>query len=405
MKLSTALPASLVLLVGFGLGFGLGRATAPGDDPELATLASFRRALEDPDWLTRSYRLSGFLQHLSPENLPGALEALEPQLPWLLTDELRVFMLAWSRFDPLGALEHALSWPRPFNRNGAGAAIYAWALRNPSAAAWALRSVEDPDLKEFMEGRLIAGWTHGEHRDSASDYIAKLPEGRRRFGYIGMLAWELSKQGPEAVMRWAESVPDAPERYKASVFLQAGNTLAAVDPAATAGWLAGHADRVYADGVLRVVARSWANSDPPAALDWMMQLPAGEKRNGAVKNAFRVWHNRSPEAAERWLRAAAPEPALDAAVRLMVGGTRREAPVLAMEWALEVADPELREQVVVNVARLWLRADAGAARAWLARSDLAPRVRGAILAPAPPPDEPDWGLDDETRDEPSGAEP
>ena len=109
MKLSTL--AILALLAGFGLG----RLTAPSTDPELSTLASFRRALEDPDWLTRSYRFSGFLQGLSPENLPEALEAVVPQLPWLTTtDELRVFMLAWARFDAPGALEQALSWPRPF---------------------------------------------------------------------------------------------------------------------------------------------------------------------------------------------------------------------------------------------------------------------------------------------------
>ncbi len=358
MKLSTAILAILAL----GAGFGLGRLTALRADPELSTIASFRRALEDPDWLTRSYRFSGFLQGLSPENLPDALEALEPHLPWLITDELRVFMLAWVRFDPLGALEHALYWPPPFNRNGSGAAIYAWALRNPAAASWALESVDDPELKDFMEGRLVAGWIHGEHRQSASDYIASLPEGPRRFGYIGLLAWQLSKQGPEAVMRWAEAVPDDPPRYKAAVFLKASGTLAPADPAGTARWLAGHLDRAYADGVLRVVARSWATSDPTAAMSWLMKLPAGEKRDGTVSNAFHAWHGHSAEDAERWLRTATPERALDPVLRLMVGRSWRESTDVAMEWALAIDDPKLRQQVVANVARAWEGLDSEAGR-------------------------------------------
>ena len=299
MKLETAMVAILAL----GAGFGLGRATAPTPESELSTLASFQRALDDPDWLTRSYRFSGFLKDLDPETLPEALKALEPHLSWLVTDELRVFMLAWSRFDAPGAFEQALvAWPRQLRRTAGGAALYAWAFRDPTAALEALDAVESPELKEFMEARLIAGWAHGEHRASALEYVASLHEGPRRFAYLGTLAWELAKEGPEAVMRWAEAVPDFSRRYKAAVFLKASSTLASSDPPATAHWLAGHLDRDYTDGALKVVARSWATSDPPAALDWLTSLPAGERRNGAVSNAFRVWHERSSWDAERWLR-------------------------------------------------------------------------------------------------------
>jgi hypothetical protein len=371
MKLWTALLALVA-------GFGLGRLTAPSTNPELSTIASFRRALEDPDWLTRSYRFSGFLQGLSPENLPEALEALVPSLPWLTTDELRVFMLAWARFDAPGALDHALSWPRPFHRNGSGAAIYAWAMRDPAAARWALRSTEDPELEEFMEGRMIAGWTHGVYKQDASEYIASLPAGPRRFGYIGLLAWELSKQGPEAVMRWAEAVPDDLPRYKAAVFLNASSTLAAIDPAGTARWVANHLSRDYTDGVMRVIARSWANSDPTAALGWLIQQPAGERRDGSVSNAFLVWLEASPEDATSWLRGATPERALDSTLRLMVGRTRRDTPEHAIDWAMAIDDPQLREQVVTNVARGWMERDADAAQAWLAESELSPEILDAI---------------------------
>ncbi len=329
--------AVLFVALALALSFWLGRATAPVPESELASVASFRRSLEDSDWLTRSYRFSSFLVGLNPENLPDALEALEPHLPWLLTDEFRVFMLAWSRFDPSGAFEHAQSWPPQIRRNAGATAMYAWGFRNPLEAVRELSTVENTELQAFWAARLLAGWAHGEYRDSASEYIAKLPEGPTRLAYLATLAWEISKEGPEAVMRWAEGVPDHPPRFKQAVFLKAASTLAGVDAPSTARWLRGHLDRDYADDALLVVAGSWATSDPPAAMSWLTGLPAGKKREAAVRAGFRVWFNREPEDAERWLRSASPALAVDPAVRFMVERTRDEKPEVSREWAARSA--------------------------------------------------------------------
>jgi hypothetical protein len=300
-------------------------------------VASFRRSLEDPDWLTRSYRFSAFLVGLNPENLPDALEALEPHLPWLLTDEFRMFMLAWSRFDPRGAFEHARAWPPQIRRNAAGAAMYAWGFRNPLEAVRELGTVENPEMKEFWAARMLVGWAHGEYRDSASDYIAKLPESSARLAYLGTLAWEMSKQGPEAVMRWAEGVPDHPPRFKRAVFLKATSTLAGIDAPSTARWLRDHLDHDYADDALLIAARSWALSDPPAAINWLIELPAGRERATAVRDCFASWFRHAPNEAERWLRSASPALAVDPAVRFMVKRTQDGQPRVSLRWAARIA--------------------------------------------------------------------
>lgn len=378
-----AKPTAAVLgIAALALGFGLGRATAPRSDAELSTLASFHGALGEPDWLARTYRMSAFLQGLSPENLPAALDALEPQLPWLVTDELRLFMLAWSRFDPPAALERALGWPQQFRRNGSGAAVYAWAFRDPEAALRALDSVEDAELREFMEGRLVAGWVHGLHKQSADDYIATLPEGPRRLRYLGLLAWELSKQGPAAVISWAEQVPDSDPRYKADVFLQTSSALSDIDPSTTSAWLQPHLGRPYAADALGVLARSWALQDPNAAMAWATRLPPGD-REGAVGGAFSAWLDQSPADAERWLRSATPASTLDPAVRVLVRRKRQQSPAEALDWALTIADPAQRRGLLGDVGRAWLRRDPAAARAWLER-ELPDGVAAEILDSAQP---------------------
>jgi len=329
--------AVIFAALGLALGFWCGRATAPVPETELASVASFRQSLEDADWLTRSYRFSSFLMGLNPENLPEALEVLEPHLPWLLTDEFRIFMLAWTRFDAPAAFAQARAWPPQFGRNAGAAAMYAWGFRNPLEAVRELSAVEDIELQEFWGARLLAGWAHGEYRDTASEYIAKLPEGPTRLAYLGTLAWEISKEGPEAVMRWAEGVPDTPPRFKQGVFLKATSTLAGVDAPLTARWLEGQLDHDYVDDALLVVAGSWATSDPPAAMSWLTRLPAGAKRDAAVKTGFRVWFNRSPQDAEGWLQSASPAIAVDPAVRFMVERTRDHRPEISREWAARIA--------------------------------------------------------------------
>ena len=329
--------AVVFVALALALSFWLGRATAPVLESELASVASFRRSLEDADWLTRSYRFSSFLVGLNPENLPDALEALEPHLRWLLTDEFRIFMLAWSRFDPMGAFEQSQAWPPHIRRPAGGAAMYAWGFRNPLEAVRELTTVENTDLRAFFSRRLLAGWAHGEYRDSASEYIATLPDGPDQKRFITTLVWEISKEGPEALKRWADGVPDDLPSVKRAVFTEAAGSLAGVDAPSTARWLRGHLDRDYAGDALLMLAGAWAFSDAPAAMSWLTGLPAGKQSKTAVRAGFTVWFNRSPADAERWLRSASPAPAVDSAVRFMVEQTQGEKPEVAREWAARIA--------------------------------------------------------------------
>jgi hypothetical protein len=362
--------AAVLALLGLALGFGLGRFTAPGPPADLADLDSFRRGIAERDWLNRSFRMSGFLLNLGPENLPGAVEALDAHREWLNTDDLRLFMLAWCRFDPEGALSYGLSWPKHLRRNSAGAAIYAWAFRDPDGARRALQTVDDPDLKKFMETRLVAGWAHGPDWRGVSEFIAGLPEGRLRLQYMGTLAWELSKRGPDAVTSWAEAVPEVSSRFKNGAFLKAAEAVAATDVERAANWVRAHLDEPYAEGAVSAVVQRWAATDPPAAMAWLAELPPGLKRDANVELGFRVWQRRTPEPAERWLRAATPARTLDPAVRVMVSQTRVAAPAEALGWARAIDDPELRERVSASVARAWLRSDPEAARAGLAEQEM-----------------------------------
>ncbi len=377
--------ATRLVLLGAALAAaaGLGRLSAPRpgrEDP--ATLDSFRRALEDRDWLTRSYRFHAFLQRLGPEELPEALEALERRRPWLGQDELRAFMLAWTRFDAPAAFERALAWPGRSQRTAAGAAIYAWAFHDPEAATRALDAVDDAQLRNFLRTRLVAGWARSEHKESANRYVASLSEGAQRDSFAGMLARELNEEGAEAVMRWADGTPDVVPSYKETVFRKACAALAATDPEAAVRFAAAHAGRSYAGRATAVIAGRWASQDPQAALAWLRGTPSGAERDGAIADAFGQWLKLSSAQAEEWLRTVTPAAELDPAVRVLVRRTNQQgSPEEAVTWAKRIQDAALRDEVIVALGRAWLRQQPRAAESWLARSGLPEPVQAAIREP------------------------
>jgi hypothetical protein len=384
---STAGRVARLLLAVAALGAAalFGRLSAPRparEDP--ASLDSFRSALEERDWVVRSYRLHAFLQGMGPDELPEALEAFEGRRQWLGQDEIRAFMMAWTRFDAPAAFERALSWPGRSRRTAAGAAIYAWGFHDPEAATRAHDGVADTPLRDFLRTRLVSGWARGEHRESANRYIASLPEGAQRDSFAGMLARELNEEGADAVIRWAESTPEVVPSYKETVFRKACAALAATDPEAAVRFASAHAGRSYAAGSTGVIAGRWANLDPRAALAWLVTLPAGAERDAAVTDAFGRWLTHSRMEAEEWLRGAIPAAELDPAVRVLVRRTNQEgAPEEAVGWAQRISAPQLRDEVIVAFGRAWLRREPVAADSWLARSGLPETVRASIQQPAP----------------------
>jgi len=372
----------ILALAAFAAGFGAGRlgaqrAASPCD--EIATLASFERGLLDPDWIARTWRISGYLQTLGPENLDESLALLERERRFLDQDELRLFMDAWVRFDPPAAFERTLGWSGPARAKGAAAAIYAYAYHDPQGALRALAAVKEPALAQRLERRLVAGWARGPHRLELDAHLATLSDDKQRESFVGGLAFEVAKQGGDALVAWAEAVPEVVPSYKSAVFRKAAGMLASLDAPRAGRWVDAHREREYARGAVRVVAVRWIESDPAATFAWLRALPPGAERDAAVADAFAEWLERAPQPATEWLSGQEPETGLDPAVRVVVRRIHPHAPADALHWTQRIASAELRAQVQVAVGRAWLLRAPAAARAGIADSELPPEVREQIL--------------------------
>ena len=296
---------SILLILSLAGAYGLGRLSVgagepgAGSDPDLASLASFRASREERDALERSYRFHGFLQTLSPDDVGEASQIVEAWNPWLVEDELLNFMIAWARFDAAEAFGWARTRTGPFRQQASAAALEAWAFHDPVAARRALESVDAPSQRGALEEYFVAGWLKGGHHDGVMEYIMGQPAGSARQRYTNLLTIELMRDGSDAVVRWAESIPDdSPGSYKRMAFQKAANILATVDPVQASRWIELHLGQEYAKTAPVVIGRRWLELDPPAARNWLASLTRSEANDGAQPSEQRARTCEAPEDAE-----------------------------------------------------------------------------------------------------------
>jgi hypothetical protein len=366
--------------------FALGRLAAPRAEPPPADLgAAVRAALGEPDLLLRLGRTASLLEHLDAETLPGVLAIYDGLLAVVGQSDIRPFLAAWARFDPEGALDHALAWPYQIKREiGVEAAIEAWAQRDPDAARAAYERIgeERPEVRDQLFLGLLAGWVHSGG-DGLDAYLAELPPAVADSATGVAVGALMRRGGPEATLRWADSILHADgtdARFAQSVFRRAARSAARCDPERTAAWALSHAGSGYALDGLRLVAEQWAGRDGRAALAWLRERAAGEPREQAVRAAFVQWSKVDPDGAQAWLAAEELSefhaPALDAHAR------RLAAPEEAVGWCERILDATRRRGCLKTVATRWYRKDAAAAEAWLASSSLDEATRNQVRASA-----------------------
>lgn len=359
--------------------FAAGRATAPVGVTFERPAELVAVILADADWVSRTYRFSAFLRGLNPANLPDVLEMIETDPNALSRDEKRLFLYAWTGFDPAAAFEFSLFAPEDEQLWMASAVIHAWAGRDPLGARNALLGIQETDIAPILEQRFVVGLIKVGGLAKAHDYVADRPPSRRRELLISEIAQYLGSQDSQALIDWAEGVSGDDERFGNTVFKKAAGALAHYDRVRAMEWVSSHFGEVRAVGAARLVALSRAESDPDAAFQWLSSLPSSEEKTEAVGFVFAYWLKSAPAKAEAWLEGAGPSPSLDPALRAMAVSLGSRNPAKGIDWARRIQDPGTRDRALVRVGSAWYRKDPEAARRWLAVSSLPRAAQKRVL--------------------------
>jgi hypothetical protein len=374
------------LAVGF-LAAGLGIGCSQGSDsaPTRPGLETLRAGLEERDELERMYMLSSFLRAMGPDDVLPVLAEVEKHRAGFGKEEVRLLMLGWARFDAPGAFATARDWPTSWRSILMEQAMYAWGFHDGRAALAECERIEDEELRERLRAELVSGWVSSRDLQGATEYAATVSNGRRRSRLAFRLAGHAKRGGPDAVLAWADAVPeDAPNQFKTTAFGFAAGIVARIDPERVVPWYESQIHQSYARSGLVSIAWKWAEfHDPKALIAWIETLPIEEDREGeridAVRAAFRVWAGAAPGEVETWLESASGGPIRDTAIDEFMRAIAGESPAEALRWAAQIEDPDLRRKGTLRYSRRWFMQDPDAARAWLEEADFPDGQRQGIL--------------------------
>ncbi|HIF96981.1 MAG TPA: hypothetical protein EYQ54_08145 [Myxococcales bacterium] len=378
-------------VIALGLGIALGVLMAgPGGFGQGTPTPSLEAALLEENLLIRSQMLGRFLDTLGPTNLEEALEGLHANRVGVTDQELRVFMLAWGRFDAPGAFQWAQAQDSDWSGRLKNAALYGWGFRDPHAAVAELETLPPSGGRQGspLLTELMSGWRVNGDVDGLTAHLIAMPSVRQRETMTSHLLAQIGKAGPEAVIAWANAIPEnAPRGFKRIAFNRGVSTVAKVDPRLGARWFEENREKDFSEGSLGVIARRWIDHHQPADFFvWLGGLPplpdqsVDAELSGATGQAMKWWLRRDSDAALGWLNSQdSIPPEYDPAVASLAQFLLKKTPDLAVYWADRIQDPELRSSTLIKSLGRWRRRDPAAADEWIATAELTDAVREQAL--------------------------
>src|SRR5262249_51920056 len=160
----------------------------------------------------------------------------------------------------------------------------------------------------------------------------------------------------DALMRWAEALPDDNDRYKRSVYRQVAYALAWADPPAAERWCdaqcEGPLGKSLRTAIVRV--RLQNSEDGASVIEWLRRVPESESQLHALRIGWQLWAIKDERAALDWMKTKI-DAGPDRYVTRLYGAYARQlsstAPTEAVHWAEQVDDEELRHELLVRIAR------------------------------------------------------
>jgi hypothetical protein len=324
-------------------------------------------ALRETDSLTRVGQTARVLATIPLERVDSVLATLDRIA--LAPGDLEVGLAAdWlARSDPAAALEWATS-KRYGNHDWVLAAVMRrWAQSDPKAAVQAFHGLRGTSPATLAS--LILGWDEGG-QPGMVEFLLGLEQGVGPQVVIeSLVRRKLVRDGPEATIRWAESLPaDRPEvtsHFKRNAMRRVAGALADSDPERAMEWTATFGEGPFGNGAYRRVAIRTARNDGLGTMNWLRSLAAGPQRDGALQEAYITWLRFDRSDALAWMAEAPDAPWLDAAhavyAQTLIAIEGYEA---ALAWVEKIDEEQPKQRAARKIGSGWYRRDPEKAKAW-----------------------------------------
>lgn len=168
-----------------------------------------------------------------------------------------------------------------------------------SAKAW-VDTISDPDLRSGALSR-VAESAVRENLDEAVQWVTKYANDESAQRAISRVADEWAEKDPQAVLTWAEGLP---ETAKAEAYGQAFQEWARQDPTAAGEYLGTLPNSTSRDAAVEEYAQNVAREEPSAAIQWAETISDQESRIETITDVARTWYRQDQEAATQWLETS-----------------------------------------------------------------------------------------------------
>ncbi len=331
-----------------------------------------RDILLDPDTFARTEKLAHKLSELGPDALEPVRTAYDSVLLDAGDTELVLFGEWWAGFAPREALQWTEeNWNTRQSVPVVRGVMRAWGRSDPLTAIEAASAVAPNDVqRRLWVDYVLRGWDESVI-DGALSFVESLGHGpERQWALTVLTRRRVMRDGPAAVIEWAEALPEYDEPLKLNAYRRVAGSVAEVDTELAVVFAERHMDGPYGKGLPERVGMKWVMREPEAAMRWLSSLPPSPNRDSGVMETYRVWLAWDRPAAQAWIAAEKHEEWLDPAVALYARSISRGDPSGALDIAMGLAEGDLRNHTVGKIARQWLLREPEAADQWLSKSGL-----------------------------------
>jgi hypothetical protein len=131
--------------------------------------------------------------------------------------------------------------------------------------------------------------------------------------------------------------------------------------------------------IMRMAVDENARRNPQDALQYLPGMSDGQRPNG-YQTIASEWTKKDSQAASEWIDPLPAGKEKDHAIQGMVWELREKDPASSTIWAATIGDDNMRQNLVTQNARTWLKRDPDAAKEWINTTEtLTEEQRSSLL--------------------------
>ncbi len=260
----------------------------------------------------------------------------------------------WSSVDPARAAAEAQRLPTSEEQNLAlRKVIGKWADHDLEASiAWVkgLPPPGDPgslDIQVSPLEILFEKWVAQAPMDAAR-YLASMPEGTRRIQMLSTAAGQWAEQNPRNALAWAAGLSNETDRNVALRGVLSG--VAQSDAAAAANLALTLPPGAEQQKGIELIIDQWSARTPDSLMRWATTQLSDSSRQSALPAIVTAWAGADLATLGDWLNALPSGDARDSCCAALARHLAPTQPDLARQWAATIADPNLRQKQVNEIA-------------------------------------------------------